>query len=355
MLYETFEKIYALERAGKKIIKLNVGEPDWKPPKSAVKAACLGMKTGAGIYGSSAGESPLREELARLHGCKKENVVITPGSKFGIYSLLKILLRNGDAALSFSPNWTAYGLMCNSLGANLKLIETRQEEGWKANLAGLEAAIDANTKIILLNSPGNPTSVALLPKEEEELISIAKSKGIAVLADDAYRDLCFDARKERQFDGHTLIAGTFSKTFGMTGWRIGYAIAPEEMIVKMAEMHRITITNVPVFLQSAALSALLQKEKIARRARRLCKKRAKLAFGMLGSKLQCVKPNAGFYMFPRLPEGTETGKFLDSLLEKGVAIAPGGAFGNYKNHVRISLCREEEALKEAFEKINSAL
>ncbi len=350
MLYETFEKIYALEKQGRKILKLNVGEPDWKPSSSVIEKAYNGMKKGAYLYGSSAGELSLRGKIAEIHGCKSENVVIVPGSKWGIYGLLKLHLNHGDNAVIFSPYWTAYEGMCKSVGGEAKIVSLKGDE-WEIDLDQIEQAIDSRTKIIILNSPCNPTSSAWNEQIESRLLALAKQKGIVVLADDAYRDLCFDKRKDRQLEDNLLIAHTFSKTFGMTGWRIGYIIAKEEIAKKMIQLNQITITNVPIFIQQAAQTALEEKEEIAQKARNVCKKRAELACKMLGNSFTISKPNAGFYLFPKLPETITTNQFIDKLLKKGVAVTPGEAFGDYKQHVRISLCKDEKILKDALEKM----
>lgn len=355
MLYEISEKIHALESQGKKLIKLNIGEPDWRPPTSVMQAAYGALKKGRDKYASAVGLPELRQEIANLHGCSSKNVIITPGSKWGIFASLTLGMRAGENAIILSPHWTAYDLMCKQLGGHSRIINLDMEQDFAIDFDALEKAIDHNTKFIVLNSPCNPTSHAFSESEEKEIIEIARRKGIVVLADDAYRDLCFDKRKERKFDDVLFIANTFSKTFGMTGWRVGYVVVPEEVAKKLVNLNNITITNVPVFLQVAALRALEQKEKIANKARRLCKKRAKVAESILRGYLEFSKPNAGFYLFPRLPSGVDTLRFVDRLLEKGVAVVPGAAFGNYTQHMRISLCREEEVLRPALEKLVQTL
>lgn len=351
MLYETFEKIYALEKQGREIVKLNVGEPDWRPPANVIQAASGALKKGNDKYASSAGELELREKIAELHGCDAKNIVITTGSKWGIYALLSLHMRAGDSAIVLSPHWTAYDLICKQLGAQAKIIDLEMGNKFAIDFDKLESAIGQNTRFIILNSPCNPTSKAWSEGEEEEIIQIAREKGITVLSDDAYRDLCFDRRKERKFENNLFIANTFSKTFGMTGWRVGYLVVPETIAKKLVSLNNITITNVPVFLQLAALKALEQKTKIAEKARETCKKRAELAINILEEKLTFSKPDAGFYIFPKLPDGVETMTFVNKLLENGVAVVPGAAFGNYEGHIRISLSVDEKKLRLALEKI----
>lgn len=351
MLYETFEKIFALEAQGLKITKLNVGEPDWRPPASAIKAARNALAKGVDNYGSSYGEVSLREKLAQLHGCSAKNIAVTPGSKWCIYALLKLHLSPGDNAVIFSPYWSAYSLMCKSLGADARLVNLQMENGWKPDMESFNSAIDGKTKLIVLNSPCNPTSSAFSERDEAQITEIASERGITVLADDAYRDLLFAKRKERQFSDGVLGACTFSKTFGMTGWRIGYTVVPEEIAKKLVSLNQITFTNVPLFVQAGAQKALEGKEKFAAKVRKLCVQRASIAAKKLKNHFEFSEPEAGFYLFPKLPDGVNTQAFLDKMLDAGFAMVPGGAFGDYSQHFRVSLCREKEILSEACERM----
>ncbi len=347
MLYETFEKIYSLEAAGKKITKLNVGEPDWRPPIAAIKAAQNALSKGKDKYGSSYGELTLREKLAQLHGCSAKNIVITPGSKWGVYSLLRLHLSAGDNAVVFSPHWSAYSLMCQSFGTEARLVNLKMENGWKPDLCALASAIDSKTKMLVLNSPCNPTSAAFSEGDERKIIEIVRDRGVTVLSDDAYRGLLFEKRKDRLLEENLLIANTFSKTFGMTGWRIGYAVVPEEIAKKMVSLNQITFTNVPLFIQAGAEKALEDKEKFAAKVRKLCVQRAGIATKKLRGHFEFSKPEAGFYLFPKLPDEIDTMKFLDRMLDSGFAMVPGGAFGDFGQHFRVSLCREKETISIA--------
>src|SRR3989338_2996452 len=241
MLYEITERIFTLEQQGRKITKLNIGEPDWRPPSSIIKSAYEALKEGKDKYASAAGQLALREKIAELHNCNASNIVLSPGSKFAIYNLLTLGMKAGDNAIIFSPHWTAFELICRQANAEPRIINLKMENNFAMDFDALQNAIDSNTKFIILNSPCNPTSHALSEKEEQEIIEIARRKGIIVLADDAYRDLCFDATKERKTEEGVYITNTFSKTFGMTGWRIGYAIVPENIAKRLISLHQITI------------------------------------------------------------------------------------------------------------------
>ncbi len=353
MLYEFFEKVAVLEKQGKIQAKLNVGEPDWSAPSTSVREAVKALKQKRDKYASAAGEPELRQKLAELHSCSASNIVVFPGSKFGVFAVLKTL-SPGDEVFVFSPHWTAYEGMCKALGLNVRRIELKLENKWRIDVEQVAVALTDKTKLFILNSPNNPTSCALSEEQERQLIELAKSRGITVLADDAYRDLCFDGRKERRFDKSIAVLNTFSKTFGMTGWRIGYAVVEEELAKKLVSFNQLTVTNVPLFVQAGALTALEQKQKVASKARRLCKKRANTAKKLLKGVFEFVSPNAGFYLFPRLPQGADTLAFVDRLLDSGVAIVPGQAFGPYERHVRVSLCAEDAVLANSLEKMVEA-
>ncbi|MBI5553847.1 MAG: pyridoxal phosphate-dependent aminotransferase [Candidatus Diapherotrites archaeon] len=355
ILYETAEKIYALEKQGKKILRLNIGEPDWRPPASAINQVSTALRKGHDKYASAAGEKELRERIAQIHQCRSENVVITPGSKWGIFMLLAQQAKPGENVIAFSPHWTGYESMCRGIGIRLQFIRLKEENNWKPDFEELTSAIDAGTRMIVLNSPANPTSHAWSEREEKELISIASEKRIPVLADDAYRDLCFDGRPDRPFTEEIRIAHTFSKTFGMTGWRLGYIIVPELLARQSIAFNQRSISNVPVFIQEAGNRLLIQKKKLAAKARKNCQARAGLAARMLGTKTEMVVPNAGFYAFPKIPASIPLPAFLDALLEKGIGVAPGPAFGNNPHHIRISLCRENKVLRPALEKITETV
>ena len=157
MLYEINEKALKLESEGKKIIRLNLGDPDLATPDEIVEAAYIAMKAGKTKYSSSYGELKLREKLAELNGVKTENVVITPGSKWGIFATMYIMMRGGGNVIIPTPYWTAYDLTAKSLGAQTKLLRTEMEDDWKVDLEKLEAMIDKDTRMIILNNPNNPT------------------------------------------------------------------------------------------------------------------------------------------------------------------------------------------------------
>ncbi len=357
MLYEINEKALKLESEGKKIIRLNLGDPDLATPPEIVEAAYASMKAGKTKYSSSYGELDLRQKIAKVHGVKTENVVITPGSKWAIFSTMFLMLKSGGNVIIPTPYWTAYDLIAKSLGAKTKLLRTEMEDGWKIDLAKLEALIDKDTKMIILNNPNNPTSKVIDPKTLDGIVELANKKGVTILSDEVYGAISFVKTKSiSDYDKeckHILSTG-FSKTFTMTGWRIGYLIANKMLIDNITKLNQITINNVPVFIQDAALKGLELHHQIASKIKAKYKQRAEVASTKLSAAgFKFTKPEAPFYVFPKL-DGLDSEKYTLSLLDKGVAVAPGTAFGDYREHFRISLTAPDEQIEVGLDKICEA-
>jgi len=338
MLYELNEKVIKLEKEGKRIIKFNLGDPDQQTPPEIIEAAYKAMKNGKTKYSSSAGEIELREALADIHGVSEDNIVITPGSKWAIFAVMYLLLKKGENVIIPTPHWTAYDLTARSLGVETRLLKTKLESEWTVDLEKLKSLIDEKTRLIILNNPNNPTSKVMSEKTVEEIVNIADDKGIKILSDEVYADISFVRTKSiLECSSNHIAIKSFSKTFAMTGWRIGYAIADKELIEKIVKLNQITFTNVPVFIQEAALKALELRNEIIKRIRGEYKQRADAACKLFSdTKLKFTKPDAPFYLFPKC-DGLDSEKFAFELLDKGVAVAPGTAFGDYREHFRIAL------------------
>jgi aspartate aminotransferase len=358
MLYEINEKALKLESEGKKIIRLNLGDPDMATPSEIVEAAYAAMKAGKTKYSSSYGELKLRQKLAEIHGVKFENVVITSGSKWGIFATMFLMMQGGGNVIIPTPYWTAYDLTAKSIGAKTKLLRTELENDWKVDLGKLEDMIDKDTRMIILNNPNNPTSKVIDTETLDGIVEIANKKGVTILSDEVYGTIAFTKTKSiLEYDGDCkhILSNGFSKTFTMTGWRIGYIIADKMLVDKITKLNQITINNVPVFIQEAALKGLELQQKLSTNIKEEYEERAKMASKILSEAgLSFSKPDAPFYVFPKRP-GLDSEKFTLDMLDKGVAVAPGTAFGDYREHFRISLTAPREEIKEGLDKISEAL
>jgi len=356
MLYEINEKALKLESEGKKIIRLNLGDPDLQTPSEIVEAAYAAMKQGKTKYSSSYGENRLRQKLAELHGVSKDNVVVTPGSKWGVFATMFLLLKGGGNVVIPTPYWTAYELMAQALGAKAKLLKTELDSEWAIDLGELEELIDKDTRMIILNNPNNPTSKVMDEKVLDGVVEIANRRGVTILSDEVYGTIAFTKTKSIcDYDGNHILCNSFSKTFTMTGWRIGYIIADKPLVDNITRLNQITINNVPVFIQEAALKGLELKDQLATQIKDEYQERATIASEILAQdKLEFTKPDAPFYVFPKR-RGLDSEKFTLDLLDKGVAIAPGTAFGDYREHFRISLTVPRPQLKKALNTLCEAL
>ena len=356
MLYEINEKALRLQSEGKEIIRLNLGDPDLETPVEIVEAAYVAMKEGKTKYSSSYGQTYLRKKIAEIHGISYENVVITPGSKWGIFSTMFLTLKDGGNVIIPTPYWTAYDLVCKAVGAKTKLLRTELENEWNIDLEKLENLIDDETRMIVLNNPNNPTSKVMDEKVLDGVIELANRKGVKVLSDEVYSAIAFTKTKSiLEYEGDHILSNGFSKSFTMTGWRVGYIIASKELVNKITRLNQITINNVPVFIQEAAMKGLELRDQISSQIKQVYQERAEMASEIFSkSGLSFTKPEAPFYIFPK-KLGLDSEKFTMDLLDKGVAIAPGTSFGDYREHFRVSLTAPKEKIRTGLEKICEVL
>lgn len=356
MLYEINEKVIRLKDEGRKIINFNLGDPDQPTPDEIIEAAYEAMKRGKTKYSSAAGEKKLRDRLADIHNVSVDNIVITNGSKWAIFSILFLLLTKGDNVVIQSPHWTSYELIARTLGAKIQFLKTSVDSDWQIDVEKFAHLLTKNTRLVILNSPNNPTSKIIDEKVLEEIVMIAHKKGIPLLSDEVYADISFVTPKSvMDLDTDAFIVKSFSKTFAMTGWRIGYAIVPKDLAEKMVKLNQITLTNVPVFNQYAALKALELKPTITKRIRAVYLRRANIACGILSkTKMSFSTPDAPFYIFPKYAT-LNSEDLAFNLLDRGVAITPGTAFGDYLEHFRISLTVPEKEIVLGLKKICETL
>lgn len=356
MLYEISEKAIQLENQGKRIIKFNLGDPDLPTPPKIIEAAYEAMKQGKTKYSSAAGEKKLREEVANIHNVSADNVVMTTGSKWAVFSLMLLLLKRGENVVVPSPHWTSYELAAKRLGAEIRVLKRDLDSSWKVDVSKLEKLVDKETRLVILNSPNNPTSKVIDEETFGEIVNVAKERGATIMSDEIYSDISFvETKSILDFGTDNILINGFSKTFAMTGWRIGYAVVEKELAQKMIKLNQITTTCVPGFIQYAALKGLEFRKRIAAEIRGQFRKRADLAVSILTkAKMKFSRPDAPFYLFPKV-DGLDSERFALNLLDQGVAVAPGTAFGDYREYFRIALTVPEEDIKEGLGKLVEAL
>ena len=353
-----FSKAKQLEASGKKIIHMEVGEPDYSPPTAVGTALAQSFPLKLYHYTDTRGIVKLRDAIATKEGggISKDQVLVTPGGRFAVFSAITSLLKAGQELIVIEPAWPAYKECADFVGARTKLLRTTLEDKWTPDTRRLENMINSTTKMIVLNYPNNPTGKVLDKQTIEKVILIAKDHGLYLLSDEVYADYVFGQFNSiRKYDyAQTIMVGSFSKRYAMTGFRVGYAIASKEIISKLTRVQAVAITSVAEPMQHAALAAL-EVDPLDNIL--LMKKRVGLVYNKLKKmSLRCVEPDGAMYAYPELPEDKVDMPLVEKLLEKGVAIAPGSGFGDsYRRFVRISACQPRRILEEGLEVMASVM
>ncbi|AFS80460.1 class I/II aminotransferase [Candidatus Nitrosopumilus koreensis AR1] len=348
-----FLKAKELEQQGKNIIHMEVGEPDFLPPTIVKDALEEVYDKGFLKYGQAKGMPIFREALAK-HVNKKfsvniseKNIIISPGARFSIFTAISTLLNPGDEMIVIEPAWPAYKDCALNSGIKVRTINTTLENKWEPSIEQIQNIINSNTKMIVLNYPNNPTGKVLPEKLQDEIIGIAKKNNLYVLSDEIYSEYVKTSWKSvltYDYD-KSIVTQSFSKSHAMTGFRIGYAIADVKIIEKMAKLEALCLTNVSEPIQYIAMRALdadisNNNKTVQNRLDVLIQKAKEM-------NLEIVVPDGAMYIFAKVnKEGFDGVQFANNTLEKGLAIAPGEGFGDYKNFIRISACQDEKTLIE---------
>ena len=347
-----FLKAKELEEQGKEIIHLEVGEPDFQPPKEVKTALAEVYDKGYGKYGPVKGITELRTALAHHTNqlenddYDEENIMVCPGARFAVYLAITTLLNPGDEVIVIEPAWPAYKECALNAGIKVRTIKTTLETRWEPSIDQINNAINENTKMIILNYPNNPTGKILPKKIQDNIIEIAREYDLYVLSDEIYSEYANDGWKSVLLYGYekSIITKSFSKSHAMTGFRIGYAIAEPSIIEKMSKLQALSLTNVSEPIQYVALEALnadtSENTKIIKSRLDALKESAK------DIGLEFIEPDGSMYLFARTKHKSfDATKFSEKLLEHGVAIAPGEGFGDYKEFFRITAINETRLME----------
>jgi len=348
-----FLKAKSLELEGKKIIHMEVGEPDFLPPQIVKDALEEVYDKGFFKYGQAKGIPQFREALAQHVSknfnvdVKQENIMVNPGARFGIFTAINTLLNSGDELIVIEPAWPAYKDCAMYAGVKVRTINTTLEENWEPSISQIEQTINSNTKMIALNYPNNPTGKILSKKLQDEIVNLAIKNDLYILSDEIYSQYAYADWESVLCNNYekSIVTQSFSKSHAMTGFRIGYTIAHQDIIDKLSKFAALCLTNVSEPVQYIAMRALEadtsdNTNTVQRRLELLARKAKEM-------NLDFVVPDGAMYIFARVnQEGFDGVQFANSLLDKGLAVAPGEGFGNYKNFIRLSACQDEEILTD---------
>jgi len=361
------ETMLRAEKEGRKLIRLDVGEPRFRTPSVAVREAKRRLgQTPTIPYGSSAGLTELVDAIvARLNdqygtGLRRSNVLIVPGARFGIFVAMRTALSSLDRVVVCQPAWPAYESCASLVGARSLKVSASLEDSWDVDLTTLEEQLKLKPKMLVLNSPNNPTGKVLSAKKLREVTELAKRTRTIVLSDEVYASYCtVPASSILEYsDVESIYVNSFSKELSMTGWRVAYVVADERKIEKMRAIVETTLTNVPEFVQRGALAALKDPSGRAARARYRIGSRVKAACAELAKGVfDFYVPDGGFYVFPRIKgRKIDSEKFARYLFTKhGVGILPGTVFGSYRNFLRLAITESETAVRTGIKRIVKAI
>jgi len=350
----------------KDVISLGVGEPDFVTPWQIREAGIYSLEQGFTSYTSNKGLYKLRLTLSRylknrfgLDYCPEDEILITVGVSEAVDLTLRSIINPGDKILIPQPSYVSYGPVTELAGGIPVYIDTK-DNAFKLSPDALEKAIDKKTKALILNYPSNPTGVSYNAKELDALKKVILRHKLLCITDEVYGDLSYDFTHTpfatlRGAKENTIYLDGFSKSYAMTGWRIGYACGPKEIIAAMTKVHQYTIMCVSITSQMAACEALVGSRKDVEAMRREYQRRRSFVISQLNSVgLKCHVPQGAFYAFPSIKNtGLSSMDFSRRLLEEQkVAVVPGTAFGaNGEGYIRISYASSMENLKEALNRI----
>ena len=356
-----------LKAKGEQIFGIAGGEPDKDTPDNIKRAAIQALEQGATKYTPSAGLPELRKAIsAKLE--KDNNLKYTPdqicvcsGAKPAVYSALRATISPGDEVIIPSPYWVSYPSMVQLCGGTPVFVETRAENGWKITAEEFEGAMTPRTKMIILNTPHNPTGAVYTEEELRAIGEVAVEEDILILSDEIYEYLVYDEAKHvsigalsQELYDLTITINGFSKSYAMTGWRLGYSAAPDSIAKAIRLIQDHTASNATSFAQYGAIEALTGDQSFVSDLREEYDMRRQYVYERLRNmpKVKVVEPKGAFYFFLDMSEtGMSSLPICERLLERyKVAAVPGIAFGN-DHAIRISYCTSLDVLKEALDRV----
>ena len=367
--FEVLVKAKALEAQGRDIIHLEIGEPDFDTPGNIIEAGCDALRKGFTHYGPSAGMMELREVIAqhvsetRRVNVTPDEVVVVPGGKPIIFFSILALAEDGDEIIYPNPGFPIYESMINYVGAKAVPIRLREELDFRLDVDEFASLINDRTKLVIVNSPHNPTGGVLEKKDIDAIAHAIGDRNIMVLSDEIYSQLIFEGEDHSimSIDGmkeRTILLDGFSKTYAMTGWRMGYGVMRADLATHISRLMTNSNSCTASFTQIAGIEALRGSQKSVDAMRAEFKKRRDVMVAGLNKikGFSCRVPHGAFYVFPNITKtGWPSKKLADALLEDaGVAGLSGTAFGDFgEGYLRFSVANSIENIEKALDRIDA--
>ena len=369
--FKVLAQAQALEAKGMSVVHLEIGEPDFDTPPNIRDAAAKAMNSGFTHYSNSQGIIPLRKEIANQfekrfsYAVEPDRIIVTPGAKPIMFYAIIALLEEGDEAIYPDPGFPIYESMINFTGAKAVPAPLREDLEFRLDVRELETLITPRTRLIILNSPHNPTGSVLSESDVRRIAELAKKNNIVVFSDEVYDQICYD-EKPMSFASvpgmldQTILLNGFSKTYAMTGWRLGYAVVPRELVDPINKLIVNSVSCTPTFIQYAGIEALTgPQDSVPVMVEEFRKRRDMFVNGLNEIYgISCVMPKGAFYVFPNIKKlGMTSDQVFDYFLnDAGVAALSGTAFGKYgEGYLRMSYATSQANLKKALERISDAV
>ena len=366
------EKASKLQAEGKSVIHFEVGQPDFDTPENIKEAAKRALDEGKTSYSSNYGYVEFRkaiaEKLERMNGIQADpmtEIMVTTGGEEAVAAALLSLLEKGDEVLVPDPGYIPYVSLVKLAEGVPVAVPLSAEDNYCYHVDRLEQLVTPRTKLLILCSPGNPTGTMMSREALEDLSRFCQKHDLLVLADEAYEQIIYDENKHISMASlpgmkeRTITVQSFSKTYSMCGWRIGYVAAPAELIRIMVRAHQTIVMNACAFGQFGAMEALTgPQDSLHKMLQEFDRRRQLLYQGLVDLGIPCNRPQAAFYLFPDISEfGMDSFAFAEYLLDNyGVATVPGVEFGaNGENHLRISYATSYEDCAEGLRRIGQCV
>jgi len=363
-----FAKAAELKEKGSNIIDLSLGDPDLITAKNIIKKAALDAENGHTRYANPRGDIELREAIINYYQknynqeIKKEEIMLTVGACHGTFLALAAVLNPGEEVIIPSPYFTPYKEQVKLAGGTPVFVESKFEDNFKIDVEGINNAVSEKTKAIIINSPHNPTGSIQSKKTLIKLMKIAKDNDLLIFSDEVYESFDYENKfhslvKFKEDFKRIILLNSFSKTFAMTGWRIGFVIADQTILDVMQNINEGVCYSAPTISQRAAVEALKNEKQIKEEIASDFSRRVKYAKKRLKANqiIEVAGGEGAFYIFPRIKKsGIKAEKFALKLLEeKGVLVLPGNDFGDQREEfIRIACTLKLDDLKEAFDRID---
>ncbi|HLI34686.1 MAG TPA: pyridoxal phosphate-dependent aminotransferase [Terriglobia bacterium] len=369
--FAVVQKATKLKASGIDVVDFGAGEPDFPTPENIKQAAIRAVEQNFTKYTPTGGIAELKQAIVERHArdfgsnYQPEECLVTVGGKQAIFEAVAAVINPGDEVILPAPYWVSFLDIVNYAGGRVVTLETREDEGFALRAEAVEKLVTPKTRILVVNSPNNPTGAVVPPEEMQKLLALAERRNFLLMSDECYCHFLYEGRKPFSLGAsknreNLLIVGSLSKTYSMTGWRVGYALGASSLLGAMLKLQSHSTSNPTSIAQKAAVEALRgPQESVQTMLAEYARRREKIVAGLRAIPgIECVKPEGAFYVYPNVGGALEKAgmedatAFAERLLEEvHVALVPGPAFGT-REHVRISYATSQEQIDEGLRRLN---